>query len=511
MAVASVCERDLRSGIESNQKRIYGFDLDDSVFWREVGIRYFGHAKNLLLRPSFPKQTLDEIPHYDHTPYDRKSSLTDHISRGWHSRRTAIFGVAELINEINEIIDQTEDPEKKPEVWGITGRPCSKAWYEMTQAQLMEANIKLTGIRMKPKGISGILSKAESIRDLGVTDFYEDDKRTILYLAKLFPNVRFNYIDHGLAPLTEKDLEGIGNITVGPIREFCSVEKKEESAVRNSDLRKQTDFVNPATESLQSRFSGIKAWQVTALGVAFSIAGIEVAEHQNRTGKHSLKTTALAVALGLTGATIDLLDGKWARAARDKMTDEKAREKDEMIGQGEDPFADGVIEAWQSGSAFFTARKRGDRSGQIWALRRLVTTNLPRTAKAIAGIWGFKVPETYKIKDVLHGDIRFFGTSLGRKIPNHGATLCDSIDGKALQKPEDIVAVSAGAAVAVGRLWRLFTPEGELALDDKEIEHAKFRAVVLGAESLAFLGIAGYLGKKLLLPKHQSRKHDHTR
>lgn len=482
--------------LEPVQKRVIGIDLDDTFFWREVAIRYFGHAKNLLLRPAFPKQTLDEIPRYDHTPYDRKSSLADYLSRGWHSRRTEIPGFAQMIRD--ELKNGTK-------VYGITGRLASKAWYEMTQAQLMEANIELTDIRMKPKGVSGLLSKADSIRELGITDFYEDDKRSILYLSKLFSHVRFNYVDHGLAPLTEKDLEGTENITVIPIRAFCPVEKKDDSAVRNSGLRKLTDFTNPTIGSLQERFSGIKAWEATALGMAFSIAGIEVAEHQNRTGKYSRKTTALAIALGLVGATIDLLDGKWARAAREKMTDEEAKEKDEMIGQAEDPLADGVIEAWQAGSAFFTARKRGDRSGQIWALRRLTTTNLPRTAKAIAGIWGFKVPETYKI-----GDLRFFGTSLGRKGPNYGATLCDSIDGKALQKPADMVAVSAGVAVTVGRLWSLFTPKGELVLDDKEIKHAIFRTAVLGAESLALLGISHYLGKRYLLPKHQ-RKHGNTR
>lgn len=478
-------------------KKVIGIDLDDTLFWREVGIRYFGHLKNLTKRPALPKQSLDEIPRYDHTPYDiPASNFAERISRVWHSRRTVIPGFAQMIRD---------ELETGTQVYGITGRRASKAWFEMTDAQLKEADIKLTSIRMAPKGVSGLLSKADAIRELEVTDYYEDDRRSVLYLAKLFPNIRFNYIDHGLAHLSEKDIQGINNIKVIPIREFCPV-SEEKSRVRNSNLRQKTDFVNASLESVYEKHGWakkIKAWHITAAGVLFSIVAIELAEHQNRTDKYSWKTTLAALGLGLTGATLDLIDGKWARIIRDRMTDEKAKEKDEMRGQADDPFADGVIEGWQAGAAAYTAWLKGDRLGTALALGRLATTNFPRTAKAIVATFGFKVPETYSFKDLLHGDIRIFGVSLGRKIPNYGATLKDKAYGIPLQVIADAVAVSANGIVTRDRLWALFTSKGEHELSEKEEKHARFRAAVLGAQSLAFMGIAYYLGKRLLSNNHR--------
>ncbi|MBI2329781.1 CDP-alcohol phosphatidyltransferase family protein [Candidatus Daviesbacteria bacterium] len=478
------------------QKRVIGIDLDDTLLWREVGIRYFGHIRNLTLRPAFPSQTLDEIPQYDHSVYDPKETkLAERVSRVWHSRRTPIPGMAEMIRE--ELASGTE-------VYAVTGRKASKAWYEMTADQLKAANIQLTETRMTPKGVSGLLSKADSIRELGITDFYEDDRRTVRYLSKLFPHVKFHYVDHGLAHLTEKETTDT-NIDVIPIRKLAPPEEtKKGSAVRNSKLRELTDFVDPSLEAIYNKYNPkdkIKAWHITLAGVAFSIAGIEVAEHQNRTGKRSIAGTALAITLGLIGATLDLIDGKWARTARNKMTDEEEKAKDEKYGRAEDPFADGVIEAWQGGSAAYTAWKRGDLLGVLLAVARVATTNLPRTAKAIAGIRGHKVPETYSFKNLLNGDIRTFGTSFGRKPLNYGATLVDQAKGIPLQRIEDSLAVSGNAIVTAERIKTLFNGKGELALDDKEIRNAKFSAVVLGLESLAFIVIAGYTGKRLLFGK----------
>lgn len=479
-------ETKIEKGPEGLEKKVIGVDLDDTLFWREVGIRYFGHLKNVLRRPALPNKTLDEIPQYDHTPYDIPASgIKERVSRVWHSRRTEISGMAEMVSE--ELAAGTD-------VYGITGRRTSKGWFEMTDDQLRAAKIKLTGIRMTPKGVSGILSKADSIRELGITDFYEDDRRTVRYLARLFPDVKFHYADHGLAHLSKKETMNT-NIEVIPIREFAPPEKsKKGSVVRNSKLRELTSFIDPAVASFHKKFPKVKAWHVTAAGVILSCAGIHLAEHQNRTGKHSVLTTSAAFVLGGVGASMDVIDGKVATVIRAEMTDEKKRARHETIGQAIDPVADGLIEAFQAGSAAYTAHLRGNRLGTKLALLRLATTNLPRTAKALAGwLGGFKLMETYGIKDVLRGDIRFFGTSLGRKVPNYAATLASPV-----QKTMDALAGPANILVTADRLGVLMNPKGELALSDKDIEHAKVRTLVLGVESAAFIGTAYFLGKKLL-------------
>lgn len=472
------------------EKRIIGRDLDDSTFWREVGTRFVGRLGHIRNSKTPLARSIDDIPLLDHTPLDTPiKGFKERISAFFHFRRTVIPGVDLMIQE--EVKNGTP-------VYGITGRRATRQWHEMTCAQLEREGTPFTGICMKPKEVSGIESKADGIRALRITDFYEDDRRTTLFLAGLFPGVRFNYIDHG-EHLAEDDLTKNPNITVIPIKQLVlPALKLEESAVRNSRLRSLINFVDPTVESFHESFRKVKAPHVTAAGAACSIVGIGIAEYQNITGKHTRGRTALAVGLCLLGATLDLFDGKLARVIRSEMTDEKAKEKDEDWGQAEDPLADGIIEACQAGSAAVTAWKRGDRWGVRLALGRLATTNLPRTAKAIAGCFGIEVPETYRLKDVLHGDIRSFGTSLGRKIPNYGATFVDTAGGISVQNKLDAVTVPANAIVAAERFGTLLTSGRELVLSEKEIRHAKIRTVVLGLESLAFLGVAYFLGKKLL-------------
>lgn len=475
-------------------ERRVGFDGDGVVVWREPAAFYPGFLKNLILRPSLPTKGLQDIPRMDHTPQDLpRRGWKDRISARFHYERIAIPGVAEIIR--GEI-------ESGNFVCIVTGRKATCNWYDQTEAQLKRENIHPTAIFMTPVGMSGLDSKADVIREEKITDFFEDDKRTILFLAGLFPDVRFNHIDHGLEPLTEEELRQNPNINVIPIDQLRVQQASEtESAVRNSKLRDLTNFVDPFVEKFDEAFD-VPAWVVTAAGVGCSIAGIELFEHQNRTNKYTRGIIALASSLTIAGWVLDLLDGKLARVRRAKMTDQKAKDRDELIGQALDPVADGIIEMWQAKASANTASQKGNEAGVKRALWRMRTTNGPRFAKAFVGCFGINVPETYTLKDLLHGDIRPLGVSLGRKGPNYLATAVHEVKGVPLQSKLDIVAPTANMVVTGDRLGALLGTKGIGALSKKEIKQAQFRAAVLGVEGLAFIGIA-YLLKRVLLSKNK--------
>ncbi|MBI2600015.1 CDP-alcohol phosphatidyltransferase family protein [Candidatus Daviesbacteria bacterium] len=190
-----------------------------------------------------------------------------------------------------------------------------------------------------------------------------------------------------------------------------SVEQEgDQSSVRNSNWRQSTKGLDYPVKIFHHVFPNVKANHITAAGVMLSVAGIELMERQHRLGKSSGRNTGIAIGLTLAGMACDLFDGKLARLTRGEMADEEEKLEDEMKGQAYDPMADGIIEAFQSLASACTASKLGRKKEVSAALFNLATCNLPRTFKAVAGIFGRVVPETYKPYD-----FRFFGTSLGRK------------------------------------------------------------------------------------------------
>ena len=278
-----------------------------------------------------------------------------------------------------------------------------------------------------------------------------------------------------------------------------SLREREESVVRNSGYRQYADFADGAVELIHAKSGGrVKAWHLTALGVGFSILGIELAERQSRKGKHTPATTALAFVSAFIGVALDVGDGNKARLERSKMTDAKTKERHEIIGNVADPFADGVIEDYQSGSAAFTAAEYGDAFSTKMALRRMRSVSFPRLAKAAVGCVGINVPETYRFLDFLHGDIRFFGTSLGRKIPNYLATLVNRVEGVPVQGILDVLATAANVIVTAERFSALITSWRKRGLSTQEIKQSRVRTVVLGFEALISWIIADNLERHLI-------------
>lgn len=259
-----------------------------------------------------------------------------------------------------------------------------------------------------------------------------------------------------------------------------------EIGQRNSEYRGISEtLLDRPVRLFHTRFPGVKADHVSIAGVLLSMAGIHLMEHQHRAQKYSPRTTMAAAGLVGVGMLLDLLDGKLARVSRGEMTDEKAKYEDEKKGQAKDPIADSVIEALQSLESAYTAHKLGSRIEVESVIFNLASSNIPRTFKAVAGIFGISVPETYKPCDP-----RFFGTSLGRKVPNYLSTFVPKA-----RAVSNLAAGIANTVVALERFNAFTSPNFDSTLSDKETDFAGTRAKYLGIQSVVNIGIALVAGR----------------
>lgn len=269
----------------------------------------------------------------------------------------------------------------------------------------------------------------------------------------------------------------------------------QSTGQRNSEYRKLSErFLDVPVRKFHELFPKVTADQVSGLGVVLSVAGIHLMESQKRAGKYNPHKVLLAgILLGL-GWSMDLFDGKVARERRKELATEKERYEDEKIGQVKDPLFDSVIETAQCLESAYTSHKLGNRFGVATALWNLATCNVPRTFKAVAGIVNKSVPEAYRPYDP-----RFFGTSLGRKIPLSIATFFPEVASYA-----NLVGGVANTVVGVERARtasdgfdRAFDPNKKAELSNKEIDFALPRAGYLGVQSLVNLGVALVAGSLL--------------
>lgn len=198
--------------IEARRK---GFDLDDTTVGRE-GITRFGGFLKGRRGYSLPIHTLDDLPVLDHTPLDIPGVKS--AALWWHVRRKAIPGVA---NRLRQEIDQGV------KIYGISGRPATLEWHKATVSQLQREGIPIEepNLILTPLGVSTAVSKAVAIRDLGIEEFNDDDLKTILYLAYLFPERSFKWIRHGLTniPVPKGLFVQRPNIQQIPINEWMSI------------------------------------------------------------------------------------------------------------------------------------------------------------------------------------------------------------------------------------------------------------------------------------------------
>ena len=191
--------------------RIEGYDIDDTLVRRELVTRFFGSVKGRFAH-SLPKYTLDNLPYLDHAPQDIPGVKSQSLY--WHRRRGAIEGVADRLKT---------KAAQGIQLIGISGRPATFEWDDMTREQLARLGIILNDVVLTPPGVSATASKADVIRTLGVTEFSDDDGKTQFYLSGLFPDRMFNWIHHGLAnipPAMEATLASRPNVRIISIKEW---------------------------------------------------------------------------------------------------------------------------------------------------------------------------------------------------------------------------------------------------------------------------------------------------
>lgn len=265
------------------------------------------------------------------------------------------------------------------------------------------------------------------------------------------------------------------------------------SKERNGDNRKYTTPLNPVVRFLY-RVSGgrLKANHISVATFLAGAAAVVIEEGQNITGKRTLKKTAIALTLEGASGLGDLLDGKYARYERSFMPEGEEKDEHEKKGTGFDPLLDGLLEAFRKMMSIRTAIIRGDIKSANAAVDALERTNLPRTAKAAVGAIGVVVPESYHLPD-----LRFFGTSSGRRGPDLLASLFHNLRGFPVQRCLDQTTGNADGVVAAERLLTALNPDA-YKLDKKEIGRARYKLKVLGIESLVFAGLA-YAIRKLFL------------
>lgn len=355
-------------GIPVEAKRI-AYDLDDSLDAREGSTRTVSRLKYRFFSPALPKQTLDEIPVMDHTPVDvplkglRPKDLQEKLSFYFHFRRPTFPGIPEKLRE---------EAEGGAVLYAISGRKATRAWAKMTEAQLSRDSVPIPAenIILAPIGTSGLLSKADAIRQFRIQKFYEDDRRSVLYLAGLFPDVEFNYIDHYIASLTKKDLADRPNINVIPITEWSQV-TEDESPTRNSSMRDSLKLNKKIAGGIMGVYRDFNPNLLTLLsGALYADAARRVAKIIPDGKVDSLKK--LLKLLPVLGEAIVawLIDGVDGDTAREKMRINPGSHNEKMGG-----LIDTVVDRW---GGFVLARAR----------MKTVEGNYEKAIAAVAGLTG---------------------------------------------------------------------------------------------------------------------------
>ena len=177
------------------------FDFDDTLIGRESVTRISGLVFGRLRPHRLPALTLVDVSQLE-LNHSRVASpingFKERISFEFHARRNVYPEVRDILAGI--VADRVD-------IYGNTGRSHKGDWVDMTEETLQRGGIAeyFKGVFYTPDGVRTAVSKAHAI--LGLTKQYEevefddDDPRTARFIAKLFPNIKVNLIQHGFTGL----------------------------------------------------------------------------------------------------------------------------------------------------------------------------------------------------------------------------------------------------------------------------------------------------------------------
>lgn len=176
-------------------ERAHTWDLDDTVFSRGGVVRGLGVVKAVIKPSHLQIPTLDQIPELTRQVTNKPiTSPFEMISYAAHAKRQLIPGIKK---EMEEVVAAGDDN------YGNTGRSNKKQWVGMTETALDRAGILnlLTDVFYTPDGVKTAVSKAAAIREL-LTRYrkvthHEDDPRTAVFIACLFPDVDIVLVEYG--------------------------------------------------------------------------------------------------------------------------------------------------------------------------------------------------------------------------------------------------------------------------------------------------------------------------
>lgn len=177
------------------------FDFDDTIIGRETVTCLSGLVMGKLRSCHAHKVTSGDIErlNIDHSPINIPvTGLKEKISLKIHALRKVYPGIRE---EFERLAATGTD------IYGNTGRSHKKEWVNMTEETLRKGKVAdyFRGIFYTPDGIRTAISKAHAIdrltKQYDQVEFDEDDPRTALFIAKLFPHVNVNLIQYGSAGL----------------------------------------------------------------------------------------------------------------------------------------------------------------------------------------------------------------------------------------------------------------------------------------------------------------------
>jgi len=183
------------------------FDFDDTIIRRETVTHLSGLVIGKLRAPHSPIVTSEDIERLDlnHSPVSTLiTGLREKTSLRVHALRKVYPGIKK---EFEKLTAEGTD------IYGNTGRSSKKEWVDMTEDTLQRGGVidYFKRIFYTPDGTKAIISKAHAIdsltRQYDQIEYYEDDPRTALFIARLFPHVNVNLVQYGLTGLLASKTE----------------------------------------------------------------------------------------------------------------------------------------------------------------------------------------------------------------------------------------------------------------------------------------------------------------